>query len=77
MDPGETQEDTQKRIAGYIETKRYLDEPEVLPWYRKDLTEIRPHTRELFENYCHIAPAEVEAHIKKIVRISTYPLHGF
>jgi hypothetical protein len=67
--PAESQEDMQKRMAHYIDTKRYLDEPEVLPWYKKDLTEIKPYTRELFENYCHIAPAEVAAHIKKIVRM--------
>jgi hypothetical protein len=70
--PSESQEDMQKRMAHYIETKRYLDEPEVLPWYKKDLTEIKPHTGELFENYCHVPPAEVEMHIKKIVRLPPF-----
>jgi SAM-dependent methyltransferase len=70
--PAESQEDIQKRLAYYIEIKKYIDEPEVLPWYKKDLGEIKPQTRQLFEDYCHIAPTEVEAHIRKIVRIH-YP----
>jgi hypothetical protein len=72
--PAESQEDLQKRLAHYIEIKKYIDEPEVLPWYKKNLTEIKPQTRQLFEDYCHIAPTEVEAHIRKIVRIY-YPCH--
>jgi hypothetical protein len=70
--PTETVDEVQKRLAHYIEIKKYVDEPEVLPWYKKDLTELRPHTRELFEDYSHIAPTEVEAHIRKIVRIPSY-----
>jgi hypothetical protein len=60
----------QKKLAEYIETKRYIDEPEILPWYKKDLTEIKPPARELFEKYSHVSPAEVESHIKRIVRTS-------
>jgi hypothetical protein len=56
-----------KKLAQIVETKGYIDQPELLPWYKKDLTEIKPHTRDLFENYSHVAPAEVEAHICKIV----------
>jgi hypothetical protein len=67
--PTESLEETHKKLAHYMETKRYLEEPEVLPWYKKNLDEVKPRTRELFENYSHIAPAEVESHIRKTVSI--------
>lgn len=61
------QEELHKKIAEYVHTKRYVDEPELLPWYKKDVKEIKPRTRELLETYSNIPPAEVEAHVKKVV----------
>jgi SAM-dependent methyltransferase len=65
--PTESLDEIHKKLAHYVETKRYIEEPEVLPWYKKNLDEIKPRTRELFEKYSHIAPAEVENHIHKTV----------
>jgi hypothetical protein len=55
--PTESLDEIHKKLAHYVETKRYIEEPEVLPWYKKNLDEIKPRTRELFEKYSHIAPA--------------------
>lgn len=63
----ESIDDLHKKLAHAVETKQYIDNPEILPWYKKDLGEIKPHTRELFENYSHIPSEEVESHIRKIV----------
>lgn len=65
----EYMQEMQKKLAEYIDTKRYINEPEILPWYKKDLAEIKLPARELFEKYSNVAPAEVESHIKKIVRV--------
>lgn len=67
------QEEIHKKVASYIETKRYVDEPELLPWYKKELGELKPRTRELLETYSKIAPNEVEPHIHRIVSI-IFPL---
>lgn len=63
-------EEFQKKIAEYIKTKRYIEEPDLLPWYKKDIQEIKPRTRELLEAYSNIPPAEVESHVKKVVSSS-------
>lgn len=60
-------EEMRKKVAHWLTTKRYVDEPEVLPWYKKDLPEIKPHTSELLENYSNVGPAEVELHLRKVV----------
>jgi len=65
-------EDFQKKIAEYINTKRYVDEPDLLPWYKKDVQEIKPRTRELLETYSKILPTEVESHVKKVVSPPIY-----
>jgi SAM-dependent methyltransferase len=62
-------EDTHQKLKHYIDTKRYIEEPEILPWYKKDLHELKPRTRELFEQYCNIDPASVETHIKTVVSL--------
>lgn len=64
----ESIDEVHKRLAHAVETKAYVDNPEILPWYKKDLSEIKPHTRDLFEKYSHIAPDDVETHIRTIVR---------
>ena len=60
-------EDTHQKLSRLIDTKRYIEEPEVLPWYKEDLDELKPRTRELFEQYCNLASVDVETHIKTIV----------
>jgi hypothetical protein len=55
-----SQEDMREKLAEVMESKRYIEEPEILPWYKKDVDELKPRTRDLFENYSHVAPAEVE-----------------
>jgi hypothetical protein len=62
----------QKKLAEIIDTKKYIDEPGLLPWYKEDLPEMKPPARELFEKYSNVAPAEIESHIKKIVRMQVY-----
>jgi hypothetical protein len=62
-------EEMHRKVKHYIDTKRYIEEPELLPWYKKDLDELKPRTRELFEKYCHIAPAEVETHVRAVVSL--------
>lgn len=72
------QEELHKKVAYYVETKRYVDEPELLPWYKKELGELKPRTRELLEKYSNIAPADVEPHVHRVVslhlRLHTQPL---
>jgi hypothetical protein len=60
-------EELQKMIAEYIKTKRYVEEPDLLPWYKKNVQEIKPRTRKLLETYSNIPAAEVELHVKKVV----------
>jgi hypothetical protein len=64
-------EETHQKLKHLIDTKRYIEEPEVLPWYRKDLDELKPRTRELFEQYCNLVSADVETHIKMIVNYNS------
>jgi hypothetical protein len=61
--------ETAKKIKHYIDTKRYIDEPEILPWYKKELDEIKPRTRELLEKYSNIPPGDVEDHVKQVVSV--------
>ena len=62
-------EDIHNKIARWVETKRYIEEPEILPWYKKHLDELNPRTRELFETYSNIPPADVESHVKNVVSL--------
>lgn len=41
-----------------------------VPWYHKEIEEFRPAGRELFENYSHIPPDEIESHVFEIVRLT-------
>jgi SAM-dependent methyltransferase len=63
------QQDLHEKIAFYVQSKKYVDEPEILPWYKKDIEEIKPRTRGLLERYSNIPPADVEAHVKKVVSL--------
>ncbi|KAF2822198.1 hypothetical protein CC86DRAFT_373368 [Ophiobolus disseminans] len=74
------QDEMHKKIAFYIETKKYVDEPELLPWYKKELGELKPRTRELLETYSNIAPADVEPHVHRVrdeaFKVFPYPCVG-
>lgn len=37
--------------------------PEDLPWFRKELDDLKPHVRELFEKYSRVPPDDVVPHI--------------
>ncbi|KAF2028655.1 hypothetical protein EK21DRAFT_101686 [Setomelanomma holmii] len=76
----ESQSEAAERIGKILETKEYVDNPEILPWYRKELTEIKPRTRELLETYSKIPSADVESHVHKVrdsaFRVFPYPCLG-
>lgn len=61
--------ETAAKIKHYIDTKQYIDEPEILPWYKKELDEIKPRIRELLEEYSKIPSAELEEHVKRVVSV--------
>jgi hypothetical protein len=63
----ESQSQAAERFGKILESKEYVDNPEILPWYRKELKEIKPRTRELLETYSKIPPADVEPHVHKVV----------
>lgn len=63
-----------------MKDRRWIDDPEVLPWYVKDLVDLQPKTRELFETYSKIPSDDVVPHITKIRNeafkiVSTCPSH--
>jgi hypothetical protein len=73
--PESSQEDVRKKLAEIMESKQYVEEPEILPWYKKDVDELKPRTRDLFENYSHVPSAEVESHLRNIVSTTAlFPL---
>lgn len=39
-----------------------------VPWYKAELETFSPTCRELLENYSHIEPEKVNAHVLSIVR---------
>jgi phenolic acid decarboxylase len=53
-------------IGQYLKDKKWIEEPEVLPWYVKDLVDLEPMTKELFETYSKVPSEEVVAHITQI-----------
>lgn len=73
-----TQEE-RSAVEQIIATKAYVDNPELLPWYTKDVEEPKPAVRDLFENYSKVPSTDVVTHIKhvrdeafKIVSICCY-----
>ncbi|KAF9692920.1 hypothetical protein EKO04_009244 [Ascochyta lentis] len=67
-------------VEQYLKDKRWIDEPEVLPWYIKDLVDLEPKTKELFETYSKVPSDEVVAHITQIrnkaFKVFPYPCLG-
>ncbi|KAG9194184.1 hypothetical protein G6011_04219 [Alternaria panax] len=59
-------------VQQVIATKAYEKNPELLSWYTKELEEPSPATRDLFEKYSKIPPADIVTHIKRF----PYPCLG-
>lgn len=53
-------------VEQIVLTKAYVEEPELLPWYTKELEEPKPAVRDLFESYSKVPPTAVVAHIKHV-----------
>ncbi|KAJ8119119.1 hypothetical protein OPT61_g7 [Boeremia exigua] len=67
-------------VRQHLKDMTWVDQPEVLPWYVKDLTDLQPTTKELFETYSKVPPDEVVSHITQIrnkaFKIFPYPCLG-
>jgi hypothetical protein len=59
-------QDECKKVEQIVANKEYVNDPELLPWYTKELEEPKPVTRELFEQYSKVPPGDVVAHIKYV-----------
>ncbi|KAF1835161.1 hypothetical protein BDW02DRAFT_298696 [Decorospora gaudefroyi] len=68
-------DDARKKVEQIVASKAYVDDPELLPWYTKELPEPKPATRELFEKYSKVPSADVVHHIKHVrdQAFKTYP----
>ena len=53
-------------VERIVLTKAYVEEPELLPWYTKELEEPKPAVKGLFESYSKVPPTDVVAHIKHV-----------
>lgn len=53
-------------VEQYLKDGTWVDHPEILPWYVKDLVDLQPTTKELFETYSKVPPVEVVPHITQI-----------
>jgi SAM-dependent methyltransferase len=77
QDPAQQERSAVEQI---VTTKAYVDEPELLPWYTKELEDPKPDTRDLFEKYSKVPSTEVVAHIKHVrdeaFKIYPYPCLG-
>jgi phenolic acid decarboxylase len=62
----EAAQDNPNAVEQYLKDKRWIEEPEVLPWYVKDLVDLEPKTRELFETYSKVPSDKVVSHIKQV-----------
>lgn len=59
-------EEERSRVERVVATREYVDDPALLPWYTTNLEEPQPETRDLFEQYSKIPPADVVPHIKQV-----------
>lgn len=73
-------DEQRQAIEQVIQTKAYLDDPELVPWYTKELQDPTPDVKALFEQYSHIPEVEIVAHIKKVrdeaFKVYPYPCLG-
>lgn len=59
-------ENFRNKLEQLIETKAYVNDLDMVPWYTKELEEPKPAARDLFERYSKVPPADVVAHIKQV-----------
>lgn len=59
-------DEERRAVAQIVESKAYLENPELLPWYTKDLEEPKPEVKDLFARYSHVPASDVVSHIKKV-----------
>jgi hypothetical protein len=59
-------QEERSRVEEVVATKAYVEDPELLPWYTKELEEPSPATRDLFEGYSRVPPADMITHIKRV-----------
>lgn len=59
-------ENFRSKLEHMVETKAYVNNLEMVPWYTKELEEPKPAARDLFERYSKVPPADVVAHIKHV-----------
>jgi hypothetical protein len=64
--PAQATQDKGDFVQQYMDDKRWVEEPELMPWYVKELTDLEPATRKLFETYSNVPSDEVVSHIKKV-----------
>jgi hypothetical protein len=60
------EQEERNEVEQIIATKAYVDNPELLSWYTKDIAELKPAVRDLFENYSKVPSTDVVAHIKHV-----------
>ncbi|KAF2470122.1 uncharacterized protein BDR25DRAFT_304076 [Lindgomyces ingoldianus] len=74
------QEGVAKLIQEIPKDYQNIKNPEDIPWFVKELTNIKPDARDLFENYCKIPSEDVVPHIKQIrdkaFKVYPYPCLG-
>ncbi|KAJ4993216.1 methyltransferase domain-containing protein [Stagonosporopsis vannaccii] len=67
-------------VEQHLKNKTWADQPEVLPWYVKDLKDLQPKTKELFEIYSKVPSNELISHITQVrdkaFKIFPYPCLG-
>lgn len=59
-------ENLRSKLEEIVETKAYVNDLEMVPWYTKELEEPKPAARDLFESYSKVPSADVVAHIKHV-----------
>ncbi|KAI4704346.1 hypothetical protein J4E81_001412 [Alternaria sp. BMP 2799] len=59
-------QEERSRVEQVVATKAYVKNPELLPWYTKQLEEPSPETRDLFESYSRVPAADIITHIKRV-----------
>jgi hypothetical protein len=64
--PQDPAQDERRSVEQIVATKAYVENPELLPWYTRELEEPSPETRDLFEGYSKIPGADIVTHIKRV-----------
>ena len=73
QDPHEKERTAVEQV---LSSKAYVDNPDLLPWYKRDIEELKPATRDLFEKYSKVPSYDVISHITK-VRDQAFKIVGY